>query len=102
VAKLSRAAYANIYGPTRGDVVRLADMSLLAEVEHGFAHYGGVRQPQRAHVSHAEGAGDGHARAVVQEIYAALILRLTIAPSPIRCHALRVWCSRGFQAVGIR
>jgi urease subunit alpha len=40
VAKLSRAAYANIYGPTRGDLVRLADTSLLAEVEHDFAHYG--------------------------------------------------------------
>jgi urease alpha subunit len=27
VAKLSRAAYANIYGPTRGDLVRLADIA---------------------------------------------------------------------------
>jgi len=40
MAKMSRAAYANIYGPTRGDLVRLADTSLLAEVEHDFAHYG--------------------------------------------------------------
>jgi len=40
VAKISRAAYANIYGPTRGDLVRLGDTSLLAEVEHDFAHYG--------------------------------------------------------------
>jgi urease subunit alpha len=40
VAKISRAAYANIYGPTRGDLVRLADTSLLAEVEHDFTHYG--------------------------------------------------------------
>ncbi|MBI3527777.1 MAG: urease subunit alpha [Betaproteobacteria bacterium] len=40
MAKLSRAAYANLYGPTRGDLVRLADTSLLAEVEHDFAHYG--------------------------------------------------------------
>src|SRR5258708_8883250 len=37
---MSRAAYANIYGPTRGDLVRLADTSLLAEVERDFAHYG--------------------------------------------------------------
>ena len=37
MAKMSRAAYANIYGPTRGDLVRLADTSLLAEVEHDFA-----------------------------------------------------------------
>ena len=40
MAKMSRAAYANIYGPTRGDMVRLGDTSLLAEVEHDFAHYG--------------------------------------------------------------
>jgi urease subunit alpha len=40
VAKISRAAYANIYGPTHGDMVRLGDTSLLAEVEHDFAHYG--------------------------------------------------------------
>ncbi len=40
MAKMSRAAYANLYGPTRGDMVRLGDTSLLAEVEHDFAHYG--------------------------------------------------------------
>jgi urease subunit alpha len=37
---LSRAAYANLYGPTTGDLFRLADTSLLAEVEHDFTCYG--------------------------------------------------------------
>jgi urease subunit alpha len=40
VPRMFRATYANIYGPTRCDMVRLADTSLLAEVEHDFAHYG--------------------------------------------------------------
>ena len=31
---MTRAAYAAHYGPTRGDLVRLGDTSLLAEVEH--------------------------------------------------------------------
>ena len=40
MAHISRAAYANLYGPTKGDMVRLADTSLLAEVEHDFTHHG--------------------------------------------------------------
>jgi urease subunit alpha len=40
MTKLSRTEYANLYGPTRGDLVRLGDTSLLAEVEHDFTHYG--------------------------------------------------------------
>ncbi len=40
MTKLSRAAYAELYGPTKGDMVRLADTSLLAEVEHDFTHHG--------------------------------------------------------------
>jgi urease subunit alpha len=40
MTKLSRAAYAQLYGPTKGDMVRLADTSLLAEVEHDFTHHG--------------------------------------------------------------
>ncbi len=37
MAKISRAAYAALYGPTTGDCVRLGDTELLAEVEHDFA-----------------------------------------------------------------
>ena len=33
MAHISRAAYANLYGPTKGDMARLADTSLLAEVD---------------------------------------------------------------------
>jgi urease subunit alpha len=40
MATLTRAAYANLYGPTKGDMFRLADTSLLAEVEHDYTHYG--------------------------------------------------------------
>ncbi|MEO8297130.1 MAG: urease subunit alpha [Burkholderiales bacterium] len=37
MAWLSRRAYAALYGPTTGDMVRLGDTSLLAEVEHDYA-----------------------------------------------------------------
>jgi urease subunit alpha len=40
VVSISRRAYAEIYGPTKGDVVRLADTSLFIEIEHDYATYG--------------------------------------------------------------
>lgn len=36
MAKMTRAAYAAMYGPTTGDMVRLGDTSLLARVEKDF------------------------------------------------------------------
>ncbi len=38
--KLSRAAYAGMFGPTTGDKVRLADTELIIEVEKDFTTYG--------------------------------------------------------------
>ena len=38
--KISRQAYADMYGPTVGDKVRLADTELWIEVEHDFTTYG--------------------------------------------------------------
>ncbi|WP_118132936.1 urease subunit alpha [Oceanicella sp. SM1341] len=38
--KISRAQYAALYGPTTGDMFRLADTSLLAEIEHDHTVYG--------------------------------------------------------------
>ena len=40
MAKLSRKAYSDLYGPTKGDLVRLGDTELLAEIEHDFTTYG--------------------------------------------------------------
>ncbi len=37
---ITRRAYADMYGPTVGDRVRLADTNLLAEVEHDHTIYG--------------------------------------------------------------
>ena len=37
---LSRAAYADMFGPTTGDRVRLADTALLIEIEKDFTIYG--------------------------------------------------------------
>ncbi len=67
-ANLSRAAYAQMYGPTVGDRVRLADTELFIEVEKDFTIYGeevkfgggkvirdGMGQSQ---VTRAEGAVD--------------------------------------------
>lgn len=38
--KISRKQYADMYGPTTGDRVRLADTSLVAEVEKDYCIYG--------------------------------------------------------------
>ena len=66
--KISRAAYADMFGPTTGDKLRLADTDLIIEVEKDFTTYGeevkfgggkvirdGMGQSQR---SRAEGAVD--------------------------------------------
>ena len=39
-AKISRATYADMFGPTVGDRVRLADTDLIIEVEKDFTTYG--------------------------------------------------------------
>ncbi|MGH6922773.1 MAG: urease subunit alpha [Propylenella sp.] len=67
-ARISRAAYADMFGPTVGDKVRLADTELIVEVEKDFTTYGeevkfgggkvirdGMGQSQ---VSRADGAVD--------------------------------------------
>ena len=38
--KMSRAAYAQMFGPTVGDKVRLADTDLIIEVEKDLTTYG--------------------------------------------------------------
>lgn len=40
MATISRQAYAEMFGPTKGDRVRLADTSLFIEIEKDFALYG--------------------------------------------------------------
>ena len=40
MAKISRAAYASMYGPTTGDRLRLADTDLIIEVESDRTSYG--------------------------------------------------------------
>lgn len=40
MTKISRQAYAEMYGPTTGDKVRLGDTALLIEVEHDHTVYG--------------------------------------------------------------
>jgi urease subunit alpha len=40
MARISRAAYADMFGPTTGDRVRLADTDLIVEVESDFTIYG--------------------------------------------------------------
>ncbi|MFN8999965.1 MAG: urease subunit alpha, partial [Betaproteobacteria bacterium] len=37
MARISRKEYAQLYGPTKGDGVRLGDTSLIAEIEHDFS-----------------------------------------------------------------
>lgn len=37
---MAHEAYANLYGPTTGDKIRLGDTDLLAEIERDYAVYG--------------------------------------------------------------
>jgi urease subunit alpha len=68
MARLPRAAYADMFGPTTGDRLRLADTDLIVEVERDFTTYGeevkfgggkvirdGMGQSQ---ATNAEGAAD--------------------------------------------
>ena len=68
MARLPRADYAHMFGPTKGDRVRLADTDLIIEVERDLTTYGeevkfgggkvirdGMAQSQ---ASQAEGAVD--------------------------------------------
>ena len=38
--KINKKAYADMYGPTIGDRVRLADTDLIIEIEKDYANYG--------------------------------------------------------------
>ena len=40
MSRMSRNAYADMFGPTTGDRIRLGDTDLLIEVEHDHAIYG--------------------------------------------------------------
>ena len=40
MVKISRADYAATFGPTKGDMVRLGDTGLFAEIEHDYTVYG--------------------------------------------------------------
>ncbi len=64
--RISRSAYADIYGPTTGDRVRLGDTSLLLEVELDYAVYGdeckfGGGKTIREGMGQATGVGDADA-----------------------------------------
>jgi len=37
---IARRTYADLYGPTKGDRIRLADSELVIEIEKDFTHYG--------------------------------------------------------------
>ena len=38
--KINKKAYADMYGPTVGDKIRLADTNLIIEIEKDYATYG--------------------------------------------------------------
>ena len=40
MARITRAAYADMFGPTTGDRIRLADTDLIIEVERDLTIYG--------------------------------------------------------------
>lgn len=76
---ISRAAYAEMFGPTTGDRVRLADTDLIIEVERDFATYGeevkfGGGKMIRDGMGQSQRGSSGPDRAVDAVITNALIL----------------------------
>jgi urease subunit alpha len=68
--KMSRQAYAEMFGPTVGDRVRLADTALLIEVERDFTVYGeevkfGGGKVIRDGMGQGQGMGDAVADTVI-------------------------------------
>src|SRR5580658_3114537 len=64
--KMKRRHYAEMFGPTTGDKVRLGDTSLVLEVERDFAVYGdeckfGGGKTIREGMGQAAGVGDAEA-----------------------------------------
>ena len=55
---ISRNIYADMYGPTIGDRVRLADTDLIIEVERDLTHYGEEVKFGGGKVIHGPVAGD--------------------------------------------
>src|SRR5512134_3282697 len=63
---MNRRHYADMFGPTTGDKVRLADTSLVLEVEHDHSVYGdeckfGGGKVLREGMGQAAGVGDAEA-----------------------------------------
>ena len=66
---LSRRAYAEMFGPTVGDCVRLADTDLIIEVEKDFTTYGEeVKFGGGKVIRDGMGQGQRHDRAKVRRI----------------------------------
>ena len=75
MSRISRKAYAEMYGPTSGDKVRLGDTELFIEVEKDFTTYGdevkfgggkvirdGMGQSQRTSEYHSKADHSNHGR----------------------------------------
>ena len=78
--RIDRRAYAELYGPTTGDRVRLGDTGLIARVERDLTHYGdectfGGGKVLRDRMGQYAGATDGEALDLV--ITGALIIDWT-------------------------
>ena len=68
--EIKRSTYAEIYGPTTGDRLRLGDTGLVLEVEHDHAVYGdeckfGGRKVLREGMGQAAGVSQADALAPV-------------------------------------
>ena len=69
MAKIGRQAYAEMYGPTTGDRVRLGDTELVIEVEKDFTTYGDeVKFGGGKVIRDGQGQGQGVASEVVDTV----------------------------------
>lgn len=62
--RIDRQAYAETYGPTVGDRLRLADTDLMIEIERDYTHYGDndcLRSNGGCQCQHSHTATSAHA-----------------------------------------
>ena len=95
MAKISRKAYADMFGPTTGDRVRLADTDLIVEVEKDYTIYGEeVKFGGGKVIRDGMGQGQAEARAVADTVITnALIIDavLGIVKADIGLKGGRIW-----------
>ena len=95
--RLTRRQYADLYGPTEGDRVRLADTDLFILIELGAGPHAPVHVPALSKIGHGLAAGLNRNRLLAGYL-AAILVPLGLDRVVVGLASLQRW--RGKDAVG--